>query len=129
MKKIIILGGSILQVPAIIKAKEMGLYVIVLDMDTEAVGFKFADEYYIISTIDTQRVLELAKKIKPNGIITLASDKPMLTVAKVGEVLDLNTISIDTSVKVTNKARMREALDINRYQYPNLKLSIQNLSI
>lgn len=122
MKKIIILGGSILQVPAIIKAKEMGLYVIVLDMDTEAVGFKFADEYYIISTIDTQRVLELAKKIKPDGIITLASDKPMLTVAKVGEVLDLNTISIDTSVKVTNKARMREALDINKVPIPKFKI-------
>lgn len=122
MKKIIILGASILQVPAIIKAKEMGLYVIALDMDTEAVGFKFADEYYIISTIDTQQVLELAKKIKPDGIITLASDKPMLTVAKVGEVLGLNTISIDTSVKVTNKARMREALDINKVPIPKFKI-------
>ena len=39
MKKIMILGASILQLPAIIKAKEMGLQVIAVDMDPEAIGF------------------------------------------------------------------------------------------
>lgn len=110
MKKLIILGASILQVPGIKKAKEMGLYVIALDMDPNAIGFKYADEYHVISTIDVDSVLELSKKINPDGIMTLASDKPMLTVARVGEELGLNTISCETSVKVTNKARMREAL-------------------
>lgn len=118
MKKIIILGASILQVPGIKKAKEMGLYVIVLDMDPNAVGFKYADEYYVVSTTDIDAVLELAKKIKPDGIITLASDKPMLTVAKVGEVLGMNTISTETSIKVTNKARMRDALQKENVPIP-----------
>ena len=38
-KKIMILGASILQLPAIEKAKEMGLDVIVVDMNQEAIGF------------------------------------------------------------------------------------------
>ncbi|MGL6107379.1 ATP-grasp domain-containing protein [Romboutsia sp.] len=122
MKKLIILGASILQVPAIKKAKEMGLYVIALDMDPDAIGFKYAHEYHIISTIDIDGVLELAKKIKPDGIMTLASDKPMLTVAKVGEELGLNTISTETSVKVTNKARMREALQKRNVPIPKFRV-------
>ena len=40
MKKIMILGASILQLPAIRKAKEMGLQVITVDMDENAIGFK-----------------------------------------------------------------------------------------
>ena len=40
MKKIMILGASILQLPAIKKAKEMGLEVVVVDMNPDAVGFR-----------------------------------------------------------------------------------------
>ena len=39
MKKIMILEAGILQLPAIKKAKEMGLSVIAVDMDPNAVGF------------------------------------------------------------------------------------------
>ena len=35
-----ILGASILQLPAIKKAKEMGLEVVVVDMNPDAVGFQ-----------------------------------------------------------------------------------------
>lgn len=38
-----ILGASILQLPAITKAKEMGLDVVVVDMNPEAVGFNVCD--------------------------------------------------------------------------------------
>ena len=40
MKKIMILGASILQLPAIKKAKKMGLEVIAVDMNKDAIGFK-----------------------------------------------------------------------------------------
>ena len=53
MKKIMILGASILQLPAIKKAKEMGLEVVVVDMNPDAVGFQTEGiEKEIISTID-----------------------------------------------------------------------------
>lgn len=123
MKKIMILGASILQLPAIKKAKEMGLYVISVDMDENAIGFKEADEYYVISTINEKKVLELAEKIKPDGIITVASDKPMKTVAMVGEKLGLSTISLQTAIRATNKIEMRKCLKNNKVPIPKFYIA------
>ena len=110
-KKIMILGASILQLPAIEKAKEMGLSVVAVDMNPEAVGFHVPGiEREVISTIDIPKVLEAAKKHKVDGIMTLASDMPMRTVAAVSKELGLVGITEDTAVKATNKAAMRKAL-------------------
>lgn len=111
MKKLMILGASILQVPAIEKAKSMGLEVIVVDMNPDAVGFKIPGILKeVISTIDTPAILEAAKRHQINGIMTLASDMPMQSVAVVCHELGLVGISEDTALKATNKAFMRDAL-------------------
>ena len=111
MKKIMILGASILQLPAIEKAKEMGLKVIAVDMNPEAIGFKVPGVIKeVISTIDTQAILEAAKRHNINGIMTLASDMPMQSVAVVSHELGLVGISEDTALKATNKAFMCDAL-------------------
>ena len=52
-KKIMILGASILQLPAIKQAKAMGLDVIAVDINPNAIGFKVPNiKKEIISTID-----------------------------------------------------------------------------
>lgn len=109
MKKIMILGASSLQLPGIIKAKEMGLYVIAVDMDRNAVGFNYADESLIISTTDIPNVVKSAREIEIDGILTLATDMPVRTVAAVAEELGLSAIGIENSMKATDKALMREA--------------------
>ena len=81
MNRIVVLGASILQVPAIKKAKEMGLSVAVVDYNEAAVGIQYADRYYNVSTIDEQGVLLAAKDFKADGIMTMATDKPMKSVA------------------------------------------------
>jgi formate-dependent phosphoribosylglycinamide formyltransferase (GAR transformylase) len=108
MKKIMILGASILQLPAILKAKEMGLQVIAVDIDKNSVGFKHADVCIEISTIDIHRVVEAAKQYRIDGVMTLASDMPMRTVAAVAKELNLVGVSEETALKATNKAVMRE---------------------
>ena len=111
MKKMMILGASILQLPAIEKASEMGLEVIAVDMNPEAVGFRVPGVIKeVISTIDTPAILEAAKRHKINGIMTLASDMPMQSVAVVSHEMGLVGISEDTALKATNKAFMRDAL-------------------
>lgn len=109
-KKIMILGASILQLPAILKAKEMGLQVIAVDMDKNAIGFKDADICLEISTIDIPSVVKAAKKHCIDGVITIASDMPMMTVAAVAKELNLVGITVETALKATNKALMRECL-------------------
>lgn len=119
MKKIMILGASVLQLPAILKAKEMGLQVIAVDMNPEAIGFKVEGiQTEVISTIDIEKVLEAAKKHNIDGIMTLASDMPMRTVAVVAKELGLVGITEDTAIKATNKAVMRECLAQNDVPVP-----------
>ncbi len=111
MKKMMILGASILQLPAIEKASEMGLEVIAVDMNPEAVGFKVPGVIKeVISTIDTPAILKAAMRHKINGIMTLASDIPMQSVAVVSHEMGLAGINEDTALKATNKAFMRDAL-------------------
>ena len=89
-KKIMILGASILQLPAIQKAKEMGLQIVAVDMNSDAIGFKEEGVVKeVISTIDIPAVVECAKKHRIDGVMTLASDMPMRTVAAVAKEMDL----------------------------------------
>ena len=118
-KKIMILGASILQLPAIKKAKEMGLSIVAVDMDSEAIGFKEEGiEKEIISTIDIPNVLDAAKRHKIDGIMTLASDMPMRTIAVVSKELGILGITEDTALKATNKTVMRESLKENDIPIP-----------
>lgn len=122
MKKIMILGASILQLPAIQIAKKMGLKVIAVDMDTNAVGFhEDGIIKEVISTIDTEKILEAAKRHKIDGIMTLASDMPMRSVAVVAQELGLVGITEQTALNATNKAVMRECLKNYGVPVPEFK--------
>ena len=118
MKKLLIIGASILQLPAIKRAKEIGLYVAVLDFNPNAIGIPYADEYFNASTMDENAVLEVAKEFRPNGIMTLATDMPMRGVAKVSDALGLHSISYDTAVRATDKYDMIMAFAENNVPAP-----------
>lgn len=118
MKKVLIIGASILQLPAIQKAKELGYYVGVADYNPEAIGIPYADEYFNVSTIDIDGVVEVAKRFKPNGIMTLATDMPMRAVAAACRELGLPGISPDTALKATDKAEMIKAFETHGVEHP-----------
>ena len=109
MKRLMIVGASVLQLPGILKAKEMGLHVAVVDFNPQAIGIQYADKYYNASTMDEDAVLAAAEDYQPDGIMTLATDMPMRGVAKVAEKLGLPGISYDTAVKATDKFEMIKA--------------------
>lgn len=109
MKKLMIVGASILQLPAIIKAKEMGLHVAVVDFNPQAIGIQYADQYYNASTMDENAVLAAAEDYMPDGIMTLATDMPMRGVSKASDKLHLHSISYKTALKATDKYDMIKA--------------------
>lgn len=120
-KKILILGAGALQLPAILESSRMGLETIVVDYDANAVGAKYADTFYNVSTLDTKAVLEVAEKEHVSGIITICTDRPVNVVAKVGSKLGLNTISEQTALKATDKCAMRDALRDGNVPIPKYK--------
>lgn len=118
MKKVLIIGASILQLPAIRKAKELGYYVGVADYNPNAVGIQEADEYFNVSTIDVDGVVRVAQEFRPDGIMTLATDMPMRAVAKACEVCGLPGISFDTAIKATDKGEMIKAFEAAGVEHP-----------
>ena len=118
MRKLLIIGASILQLPAIKKAKELGYYVGVIDYDENAIGIKYADEFFNVSTIDIDGVAETAKKFNPVGIMTLATDMPMRSVAKASKECNLPGITMDTAIKATDKGEMIKAFEEKGVAHP-----------
>ena len=118
MKRILIIGASNLQLPAIKKAKEMGLYVAVADFNPEAIGIPYADEYFNVSTIDEEGVYKAAKEFMADGIMTLATDMPMRSLAFAAEKLGLVGINYDTAVKATDKGEMIKAFEQHNVSHP-----------
>lgn len=121
MKRVLMLGGSVFQVPSIITAKKMGLYVITCDYLPENPGHKFADEYYNVSTTDLDAVLELARKLKIDGIVCYASDPSAPTAAYVAEKLGLPGNPYKSVNILANKDLFRAFLTENNFNVPRAK--------
>lgn len=118
MKKLLIVGASILQLPAICKAKEKGFYVGVIDYNPNAVGIPYADEYFNVSTIDIDGIVDVAKQFKPDGMMTLATDMPMRSIAAACEACNLPGIDFQTAIRATDKAEMIRTFEQHGVEHP-----------
>lgn len=117
-KKILVIGASVLQLPAILRAKELGYYVGVADYNPMAIGIPYADEYFNVSTIDVDGVTKVAQSFRPDGIMTLATDMPMRAVAAACKACGLPGISYETAVKATDKVEMMKAFEAHGVEHP-----------
>lgn len=118
MKRLFIIGASDFQLPAIIEAKNMGLYVGVADFNPDAVGVQYADEYFNVSTIDIEGIFEAAKRFRADGIITLCTDMPMRALASTCERLNLIGPDLLTAITATDKGAMIRAFEKNDVAHP-----------
>jgi len=107
MKKIMIIGAGLSQVPAIEQAKNMGLETVVIDGSDKAPGLKLAHHREIISTKDVEGAIQAAKKYDIDGVLTIATDSGVMSVAGVATELGLPGISQETARLSTNKFLMR----------------------
>lgn len=118
-KKVMILGASALQVPAIKKAKELGYEVILVDYDEQAAGFGLADVKLVVSTLDQEEVYRQALKYQPDFVFTSTSDGPVRTAAYVNEKLGKRPdLAYEDSLCATIKSHMRRRLMENNVPIP-----------
>ena len=118
MKKILMLGGSMQQIPAIVAAKNMGLYTITCDFLPENPGHKYSDEYHNVSTTDKEAVLDLARTLNIDGIVAYASDPAAPTAAYVSEKMGLPGNPFDSVEILTQKDKFRDFLSKNGFNTP-----------
>lgn len=74
MKKILLLGGSAQQVIAIETAKRLRYYAILCDYLADNPSQYHVGKFHLVSTIDKEAVLEVARKEAVNGVLAYASD-------------------------------------------------------
>lgn len=120
MKKILLLGGSKQQIPAIDCAKKRGYYTILCDYLPDNPGQDYADKFYLESTTDKEAILKIAQKEKIDGIVAYASDPAAPTAAYVAEKLGLPTNPYKSVKILANKDLFRKFLKNNGFNCPNM---------
>ena len=123
MKKIMILGGSLAQLPYI----KQKIKTIVLDKNDKAIGKEYADKFYNVDISKEDEVLEIAKENKIDGIISPGTDFST-TSSFVAAWLKLPSPSYISCNLVSNKFRFRTFLKKNNFPVPNFYKTNKNVS-
>lgn len=107
MKKILILGAGIYQVPLIKTAKKLGIYTIVASIDGNYPGFAYADKVYYENTVDYDAILKIAQNENIDGIVTAGTDVAVITIGKVCDEMGLSGLSFEAAQIAANKLLMK----------------------
>lgn len=111
-KTIMFLGAGEEQCEAIEIALNLGLKVIAVDGNPEAVGLNIAHVGINADIKDIQAMIEMGKKYKINGVMTHAVEIPQI-VAKIAKELNLPGISPEVAERATNKWKRLKCLTKN----------------
>ncbi|MDH3396712.1 MAG: carbamoyl-phosphate-synthetase, partial [Acidimicrobiia bacterium] len=79
-----ILGAGIFQLAGIRRAADLGCEVITVDYLPDNIGHRFSNESVDASTTDVDAVLDAARRMNIDGIVTFSSDVAARTAALVG---------------------------------------------
>lgn len=122
MKKLMLLGGIRYLVPVIKKAQEMGIYVITSDYLPDNIAHKYSDEYCNVNITDKEAVLECAKKLNIDGIMSFACDPGVVSASYVAEQLNLPfQCSYESTMILQDKGLFRDFLMKHNFNVPHAK--------
>ena len=107
----IVLGGTAPHVLLVNKLHERGYYVVLVDYLSNPPARRVAEEHIQASTLDKEKVLEIAKEKKASLVISTCIDQANSVCCYVAEQLNLpHPYSYETSLYVTNKGLMKERM-------------------
>jgi len=106
-RKVLIIGAGPVQVAGIKRAQEMGLTVVATDGNPEAPGLQIADLPVVMDVKDIAGTIALAKRHRVNGVLCVAVEVAVKTVAAVARELGLPAPSPEAAENATDKNRMR----------------------
>ena len=128
-KKVVIIGANDFQNPLILKAKELGYETHVFAWKDGSIGEKTADFFYPISIVEKEEILEKCREIKPDAILTIASDLATITVNYVASKLGLTCNSLECTEISTNKFKMRQAFKKANIPVPKFEIVDENTNL
>ena len=121
-KSILIFGLGFLQKSLIARCKVKGLYTIGIDPCDDAVCKDDVDVFEVVGGQDYDKTLEVAKKYNVAGVITTATDKPLVMMARIAETLHLPFYSVATAQWSTDKYQMKQRFMLGGVPFAKGKL-------
>ncbi len=112
-KRLLIFGGGPLQKSLINQANSLGIETIVIDPDPSAIGKQLASHFEVIEGDDFEATCEVVDSFAIDGIITSATDKPLVMMARIAERYKFPFYSVKTAENCTNKSKMKCVFDQN----------------
>ncbi|HEY4346701.1 MAG TPA: hypothetical protein VGM80_03865 [Gaiellaceae bacterium] len=110
MKTVLFVGAGRHQKRAIVRAKELGLRVLAVDRNPDALGLREADEGLVVDFSDAGPVLEAVADKSFDGVLTVSADRAVPIVAAIAEARGLPGIGTATAHLMTHKVAMRRRL-------------------
>jgi biotin carboxylase len=107
---VLFVGAGRHQRRAIEQARARGLRVAAVDRNADAPGLGVADVAEVVDFTDVEGVVEVARRIGVDGVLTVSADRAVPVVAAVAEELGLPGIGTATAHLLTHKRAMRDAL-------------------
>lgn len=114
-----LLGGLRYLLPVIEAAHNQGYYVITADYLPNNIAHKYSDEYCNVSIIDKEVVLEAAKRLQIDGIMSFACDPGVVAASYVQNKMGLPSFGPFESVEILqNKDKFRAFLKEHGFNVP-----------
>jgi len=110
VKTVLFVGAGRHQRRAILHAKQLGLRVVAVDRNPEAVGLPHADDAHVVDFAEVEAVIAVARAAGIDGVLTVSADRAVPVVAAVAEELGLPGIGSATAHLMTHKVAMRRRL-------------------
>lgn len=107
---VLFVGAGRHQRRAIRRAQELGLRVVAVDRNQEALGLQEADIAEVVDFTDVAAVTEVGRRHAVDGVLTVSADRAVPVVAAVAEALGLPGIGTETAHLMTHKVAMRTRL-------------------
>ena len=107
-KSVLIFGVGELQRSIIRRAKLKGLFTIGIDPCADAVCKDEVDAFEIVGGQDFEGTCAVVEKYDVNAIVTAATDKPLVMMARVAEKYGFPFFSVETAQWSTDKYQMKQ---------------------
>lgn len=106
--KILVFGCGELQKSIISRAHRMGLYVVGIDPCVDAYGQGNVDAFEVVGGQDYEGTCAVVEKYGIDAIVTAATDKPLVMMARVAEKYGFPFFSLNTAQWSTDKFQMKQ---------------------
>lgn len=111
-KKILVFGCGELQKSIIGRAHKMGLFVVGIDPCEDAYCKDDVDAFEVVGGQDYKGTCAVVEKYGINAIVTAATDKPLVMMARIAEKYGFPFYSVETAQWSTDKYQMKYRFEL-----------------